>query len=215
MIHDEQTARYVAGALLNIKAIKLNNRQPFTWASGLKSPIYCDNRKALSYPEIRNYIKQELTHAVLKHYPNVNVIAGVATAGIPQGVLVAQALGLPFVYVRPAKKSHGMTNQVEGDLSKGRLVVVIEDLVSTGKSSLNAVDALRKAGVQVLGMAAIFSYGLPVATKNFQEAHCQLITLSDYNSLIKEAENGNYITNTDRESLMEWRKDPQAWSDAR
>ncbi len=215
MIHNEQTARHVAGALLNIKAIKLDTLQPFTWASGLKSPIYCDNRKALSYPEIRKYIKHELTHAVLKHYPRVDVIAGVATAGIPQGVLVAQELGLPFVYVRPAKKSHGMTNQIEGELPKSRSVVVIEDLVSTGKSSLNAVFALRQAGAQILGMAAIFTYGLPQASINFKEAHCQLITLSDYNNLIKEAEKGNYITKTDRESLMEWRKDPQAWSDTR
>lgn len=215
MIFDEQTARQVANSLLQIKAVKLSPNQPFTWASGLKSPIYCDNRKALSYPDIREFIRNELTRAVLEMYKGVDVIAGVATAGIPQGVLVAQELKLPFVYVRSSKKSHGMTNQIEGELPEKSSVVVIEDLVSTGKSSLNAVYALREAGAKICGMAAIFTYELPVADKNFEDAGCQLVTLSDYNILIQEAVRGNYITQDDMKSLMEWRKDPQAWSNAR
>ncbi len=215
MIFNEQTARQVANSLLKIRAIKLSPKQPLTWASGLKSPIYCDNRKTLSYPDIREFIRNELTQAVLENYQGIEVIAGVATAGIPQGVLVAQELELPFVYVRPSKKSHGLTNQIEGDLPEKSSVVVIEDLVSTGKSSLNAVFTLREAGASIPGMAAIFTYGLPVADKNFENAGCPLVTLSDFNILIEEAVKSKYITQNDMESLMEWRKDPQAWSDAR
>lgn len=213
MIFNEDTAAKVATSMLQIKAIKLNNNQPFTWASGLRSPIYCDNRKSLSYPKIRTYIRQELAKAIADYFGDVEVIAGVATAGIPQGVLIAQELGLPFVYVRSAKKEHGMTNQIEGVINEGQSVVVIEDLVSTGKSSLNAVHALRDANLNVKGMAAIFSYDLPIADKNFKEANCKLVTLSDYNSLIKEAVANNYISEKDKKSLLEWRKDPQAWSD--
>jgi len=214
MIYTKETAAQIANSLLQVKAIKLNNDEPFTWASGLRSPIYCDNRKTLSYPKIRTYIRQELAKAIMDKFGDVDVIAGVATAGIPQGALVAQELGLPFVYVRSSKKEHGMTNQIEGVLNKGQSVVVIEDLVSTGKSSINAVIALREAGAKVKGMAAIFSYGLPVANKNLKDAACPLVTLSDYNSLIKEAVENDFINDEDRDSLLNWKSDPQAWSDA-
>ena len=214
MIYNKDTAARIANSLLQIKAIKLNAEEPFTWASGLRSPIYCDNRKALSYPKIRTYIRQELAKAIQENFGGVDVIAGVATAGIPQGVLVAQELGVPFVYVRSSKKEHGMSNQIEGVLEKGQSVLVIEDLVSTGKSSLNAVSALRDAGAKVKGLVAIFSYGLPVAQKNFDEADCKLVTLSDYSALIEEAVESSYITEKDHDSLMEWRSNPQAWSDA-
>lgn len=213
MIYDNDTAAKVASSMLQIKAIKLNNNEPFTWASGLRSPIYCDNRKALSYPKIRTYIRQELVKAITETFGDIDVIAGVATAGIPQGVLVAQEMGLPFVYIRSSKKGHGMTNQIEGVINEGQSVVVLEDLVSTGKSSLNAVHALRDVKTNVKGMAAIFTYGLPVADKNLEEAACKLVALSDYNSLIKEAVANNYISGADKKSLLEWRKDPQAWSD--
>ena len=214
MIFNDDTAAHIAGSLLQIKAIQLNADKPFTWASGLRSPIYCDNRKALSFPKIRTYIRQELAKAIHDTFGDVDVIAGVATAGIPQGVLVAQELGLPFVYVRSSKKDHGMANRIEGVLNKGQSVVVIEDLVSTGKSSLDAVYALREAGAEVKGMAAIFTYGLPVAQKNFKDAGCRLVALSDYDSLIKEAVGNNYITAKNNNSLMKWRSDPQAWSDS-
>lgn len=214
MIYNPDTAAHVAESLLQIKAIKLNNSRPFTWASGLRSPIYCDNRIALSYPKIRNYIRQELANAIHEHFGDVDVIAGVATAGIPQGVLVAQELGVPFVYVRSSQKEHGLENKIEGVINPGQSVVVIEDLISTGKSSLNAVDALRKAGAEVKGMVAIFSYGLDVATKNFEDKNCTVISLSDYDNLIKKAVESNYITDADRESLLHWRSNPQSWSDA-
>lgn len=213
MIFNEDTATKVATSMLQIKAIKLNNAEPFTWASGLRSPIYCDNRKALSYPKIRTYIRQELAKAIFEQFGDVDVIAGVATAGIPQGILVAQELGLPFIYVRSSKKEHGMTNQIEGVVNEGQSIVVIEDLVSTGKSSLNAVFALRDAKLNVKGMAAIFTYGLPIAEKNFKEANCKLIALSDYDALINGAVANDYISDADKKSLLEWRKDPQAWSD--
>ena len=171
MVKNTETAALVAEYLLQIKAIKLNKSKPFVWASGLHSPIYCDNRIALSYPKVRNYIRQQLVTQINEEYGLVDVIAGVATAGIPQGVLVAQEMGLPFVYVRSTKKAHGLTNQIEGELREGQNVVVIEDLISTGKSSLNAVEAIRDAGGKVKGMAAIFTYGLPVADKNFKEAN--------------------------------------------
>lgn len=214
MIHNPDTAAQIVSSLLQIKAIKLNNSEPFTWASGLRSPIYCDNRKALSFPKIRTYIRQELVKAITDKFGDVEVIAGVATAGIPQGALVAQELGLPFIYVRSSQKDHGLTNKIEGVLNKGQSVVVVEDLISTGKSSLDAVNALRDAGAEVKGMAAIFNYDLPVAGKNFKDANCNMVALSDYNYLIKQAIDKEYINGNDEESLLEWRKDPQAWSDA-
>jgi orotate phosphoribosyltransferase len=213
MIFNTDTAERIAENLLQIKAIKLNNTKPFTWASGLKSPIYCDNRIALSYPKIRTFIRQELVKAIAESFGDINVIAGVATAGIPQGILVAQEMGLPFVYVRSSAKSHGMTNKIEGVINSGQSVVVIEDLVSTGKSSLAAVDALQEAGAKVKGMVSIFTYGLAIAEANFEKAKCKLVSLSDYAHLIKTAVAGNSISENDQSSLLEWRNDPKAWSD--
>lgn len=213
MIYNTDSASKVAESLLQIKAIKLNNNKPFTWASGLKSPIYCDNRVALSYPKIRTYIRQQIVEAIEENFGQVDVIAGVATAGIPQAALVAATMGLPLVYIRSSEKKHGMTNKIEGVINEGQSVVVIEDLISTGKSSLNAVEALRSAGAKVKGMIAIFTYGLQKATENFENANCKLVTISDYENLIKLATESNYISNKDLVSLMEWRKDPQAWSD--
>ena len=213
MNFDQETADRIAANLLQIKAVKLNNAQPFVWASGLKSPIYCDNRITLSYPKIRTYIRQQMSKAITEHFGNVDVIAGVATAGIPQGALVAQELGLPFAYVRSSAKDHGLTNLIEGVVSSGQTVVVIEDLVSTGKSSLQAVEALRAIGAKVAGMVAIFSYGLPVAEQNFAAANCKLITLSDYDALIGKAAEEEYISKKDEVSLRDWRKDPKEWSD--
>jgi orotate phosphoribosyltransferase len=213
MIRNKETAALIAEYLLQIKAIKLNKTKPFVWASGLHSPIYCDNRIALSYPKVRNYIRQQLVTQINEEFGSVDVIAGVATAGIPQGVLTAQEMGLPFIYVRSSKKDHGLTNQIEGELREGQNVVVIEDLISTGKSSLNAVDAIRDAGGKVKGMAAIFTYGLPIAEKNFNEANCLLIALSNYEIMISQAIEKDYISEADKNSLLEWRKDPQFWSD--
>ncbi len=212
MIYTEETAKLIAIHLLEIKAIKLNIRQPFTWASGLHSPIYCDNRIALSYPIVRTFIRQQLAAAANEHFEDIQMISGVATAGIPQGALVAQELGLPFTYVRSSKKAHGMTNQIEGVVNQGQNALVIEDLVSTGKSSLIAVDALRKAGADVKGMLAIFSYDLPVARANFEKASCKLIILSDFPHLIKIAEEQNYIQSKELKSLEEWCNDPEKWS---
>ncbi len=213
MVLNSETAALTAEKLLQIKAIKLNVEEPFTWASGLRSPIYCDNRITLSFPEIRTYMRQQLAKAVRQYFGDVDVIAGVATAGIPQGVLVAEALGLPFVYVRSAKKSHGLTNQIEGRLEKGQSVLVVEDLVSTGKSSLAAVDSLRESGATVKGMVAIFTYGLEIADKNFIEKDCKLVTLSDYNHLIEHAVATDYLPESNKKMLLEWRNDPKAWSD--
>ncbi|PIQ26108.1 MAG: orotate phosphoribosyltransferase [Bacteroidetes bacterium CG18_big_fil_WC_8_21_14_2_50_41_14] len=213
MNFDQETADMVSANLLQIKAIKLNNSLPFTWASGLKSPIYCDNRITLSYPKIRTYIRQQLVKAITEQFGNVDVIVGVATAGIPQGALVAQELGLPFAYVRSAAKEHGLSNKIEGTINSGQTVVVIEDLVSTGKSSLEAVYALRETGAKVAGMAAIFSYGLQIAAENFKAADCRLVTLSDYDSMISKAVEDEYISKKDEVSLREWRQDPKAWSD--
>ncbi len=213
MIYKNEIAEIIASNLLEIVAIKLNNKNPFTWASGLRSPIYCDNRVALSYPEKRSYIKVQLANAIRDNFKDVDVIAGVATAGIPQGALVAEELGLPFVYVRSSTKAHGMTNKIEGFLKKGQTVVVVEDLISTGKSSLNAVDALRESGAIVAGMVAIFTYGLDIAEQNFLNKDCKLIALSNYNAMIKKAVSDNYVTDEDELSLMEWRKDPKKWSD--
>ena len=207
-------ALQMATFLLQVKAIKLNNEQPFTWASGRKSPIYCDNRITLSYPEIRTFIRQSFVEVINNTWCGIDAIAGVATGGIAQGALVAQELGLPFVYVRSEAKSHGLTNQIEGEIHEGQSVVVIEDLVSTGKSSLIAVNALREKGCNVKGMVAIFTYGLEVAAKNFADAQVELHTLTNYDTLIEVACKEEYIRAADLESLTNWRKNPEARSDA-
>ena len=214
-MNEQETALALANFLLQIKAIKLNPASPFTWASGLKSPIYCDNRITLSYPNIRTFIREAFVKKCIERYGKPDLIAGVATGGIPQGALVAQDLGLPFCYVRSEAKSHGLNNQVEGVVQKGASVVVIEDLVSTGKSSLAAVEALREKGAKVKGMMAIFTYQLDVATEAFKNADCDLVTISNYEALIKKAVEENYVSDDQMASLMEWRKNPQAWSDAR
>ena len=209
----DDSALTLALHLLQIRAVKLSPQAPFTWASGLKSPIYCDNRVTLSYPAVRTFIRQQFVEKIMENYGKPDVIAGVATGGIAQGALVAQELGLPFVYVRSEKKSHGMQNQIEGVIRPGQSVVVIEDLVSTGKSSLLAVDALREADAEVKGMVAIFTYQMELAKKNFQEKNCQLFTLTNYNTLIHKAVEEAYISDEDVQSLKEWRMDQQAWSD--
>ncbi len=201
----------VAEKLLKIKAVKLQPNNPFTWASGWKSPIYCDNRKTLSYPQIRNFIKLEISRLILEMYPDVEVIAGVATGAIAQGALVADELGLPFVYIRPTPKDHGLENMIEGDLKPKQKVVVIEDLISTGGSSLKAVDAIRKDGSEVLGMIAIFTYGFPVAEQKFKAAKVKLTTLCNYESVLGEALSTNYIGEDDMETLKEWRESPSTW----
>ncbi|MAY84562.1 MAG: orotate phosphoribosyltransferase [Flavobacteriales bacterium] len=206
-----ETARKVAESLLQIKAIKLNKQQPFNWASGWQSPIYCDNRKTLSYPEIRTYIRKQYSEVIRKHFADADVIAGVATGGIAQGALVAQELDLPFIYVRSSSKGHGLQNQIEGVAESGQKVVVIEDLVSTGMSSLKAVEALRASGLEVLGMVAIFTYGFDLAKANFEEYNCELHCLSDYDHLIEEALERGYIGEEDVNSLKDWKKDPANW----
>ncbi|MFD0793670.1 orotate phosphoribosyltransferase [Mucilaginibacter litoreus] len=211
MYTNSETEQQVAEFLLQIKAIKLQPNNPFTWASGWKSPIYCDNRVTLSYPPIRTYIRQKLSSAIQEAFGSVGCIAGVATAGIPQGALVAQELGLPFIYVRAKAKEHGRGNLIEGEIAPGQRVVVIEDLISTGKSSLQAVDALREAGYTVAGLAAIFSYGFDVAEENFKNAKCPYFTLSNYDALIKYAEEKQYITSADTEILRKWRLQPSTW----
>ncbi len=197
--------------MLQIKAIKLQPNNPFTWASGWKSPIYCDNRITLSHPTIRTYIRQQLARLIQEKYGAIGCIAGVATAGIPQGALIAQELGLPFIYVRSKPKDHGTGNLIEGEVMPGKRVVVVEDLISTGKSSLQAVDALRKADYDVAGMVAIFSYGFDVATDNFKQANCPFATLSNYNALLKYASENQYISPSDLELLNQWRVDPASW----
>ncbi|MFV0398534.1 MAG: orotate phosphoribosyltransferase [Bacteroidales bacterium] len=201
----------VAEKLLKIKAVKLQPANPFTWASGWKSPIYCDNRKTLSYPSLRNLIKIEITHAILENFPDVEAIAGVATGAIAQGALVAEELGLPFVYIRSSPKDHGLENLIEGDLKPKQKVVVIEDLISTGGSSLNAVKAVRNNGSEVLGMVGIFSYGMPISTEKFKENNVKLITLTHYDAILEEALATEYITKDEVETLKEWRKDPANW----
>ena len=201
----------VAEQLLSVNAVKLQPEQPFTWASGWKSPIYCDNRKALSYPETRTYIKQELANIIREKYNDVEVIAGVATGAIAQGALVAEELGLPFVYIRAAAKGHGMANLIEGDLKPGSKVVVIEDLISTGGSSLKAVEAIRSVGCEVISMLAIFTYGFPVAEQAFAEAKVELVTLSNYNALIDTALVLGTVTAEQVEELKEWRNAPSEW----
>lgn len=212
MILNEDKALKVAEFLLQIKAVKLNPQSPFTWASGIKSPIYCDNRVTLSYPNIRTFIRQTFAEAILEQYGKPDVIAGVATGGIAQGALVAQELGVPFIYVRSSAKQHGMGNQVEGYFEKGQRVVVIEDLISTGGSSLKAVEALREAGLDVKGLLAIFTYGFDLATENFKNAKCPFLTLSNYDVLLKKALENNTISESDLNTLEEWRKDPNSWN---
>lgn len=206
-------AAQTANFLLQVKAVKLNNDNPFTWASGRKSPIYCDNRVTLSYPNIRTYIRQQFVELINEHFGDVDVIAGVATGGIAQGALVAQELGKPFVYVRSEEKKHGLTNQIEGEIHEGQSVVVIEDLVSTGKSSLIAVKALREKGCKVKGMAAIFTYGLQVADQNFKDADVELHTLTNYDALIEVARKEEYIQEHQMQSLADWRVNPEKWSE--
>jgi orotate phosphoribosyltransferase len=201
----------VAEKLLKIKAVKLQPNNPFTWASGWKSPFYCDNRKTLSYPPIRSFIKIELSRLILEKYPDAEVIAGVATGAIAQGALVANELGLPFIYVRPTPKGHGLENMIEGDLRPKQKVVVVEDLISTGGSSLKAVEAIRNNGAEVLGMMAIFTYGFPEAKQSFKQAKVELTTLCDYEAVISEAVATNYIAESDIETLNEWRKSPATW----
>ena len=207
----EETAADVAGMLLRIQAIKLSSGKPFTWASGWKSPIYCDNRLSLSYPEIRSAIRDGLVQAIRQNFFTAESIAGVATAGIAQGVLVADAMSLPFLYVRPKPKDHGMENLIEGRIVKGQKVVLVKDLVSTGGSSLKAAAALRDAGFDVLGMVCIFSYGFDIATRNFYDANTSLISLSDYSHLLKYAQEEKYVTEEELVSLKAWRVDPSNW----
>ncbi|GAB3325249.1 orotate phosphoribosyltransferase [Larkinella ripae] len=206
------SATQIARLLLEVKAVRLRPDEPFTWSSGWKSPIYCDNRITLSYPEARTYIRNELANAIHRDFPDVQAIAGVATAGIAQGALVADALDLPFLYVRPEPKKHGMGNQIEGRLETGQRVVVIEDLISTGGSSLKVVDVLRQTGAEVLGMAAIFTYGFPVSSQNFADKNVKLVCLSDYETLIGEARNLDYIAADATESLAAWRQNPSEWN---
>lgn len=210
-IYDQSTSSQIAQKLLEIKAIKLSPKDPFTWASGWNSPIYCDNRLSLSFPEVRTFIQEKLTSVVRTHFLNVEAIAGVATAGIPQGVLIADKLDAPFLYVRSKAKGHGMENRIEGKVTPGQKVVVVEDLVSTGGSSLKAVNDLRAAGFEVLGMVAIFSYGFEVADKNFEKEDVKLYCLSDYSSLLPQALEQGYVSEEDMNTLADWRKGPDTW----
>jgi len=203
--------RLVADKLLKIKAVKLQPNNPFTWASGWKSPIYCDNRKTLSYPDVRTFIKSELVRIISEKFADANAIAGVASGAIAHGALVADMLGFPFVYVRSAPKDHGLENLIEGELKPASKVVIVEDLISTGGSSLKAVEAVRNFGCEVAGMVAIFSYGFPMAEQAFEKAKVPLITLSNYNAVIEEALRTRYIDESQTAILQEWRKDPANW----
>ncbi|MDZ7737638.1 MAG: orotate phosphoribosyltransferase [Bacteroidales bacterium] len=207
----ENIAKSIAASLLQIKAIKLQPSNPFTWASGWKSPIYCDNRKTLSFPQVRQAIRDAFADRVRELYPDAEVIAGVATGAIAHGILVAEELGLPFIYVRSGAKGHGLGKRIEGFYEKDQKVVVIEDLISTGGSSLTAVSALREAGCNVLGMLAIFTYGFKKAEDNFRDNDCSLSTLSDYNSLVEKAVETGYVTDGDMDTLGQWRQDPSNW----
>lgn len=211
MILDRETAHKAAEFLLQIKAIKLQPNDPFTWASGWKSPIYCDNRITLSYPPIRNYLRDQLERAIRTHYGTPNVIAGVATGAIAIGALVAEKMGLPFIYIRSEAKSHGRKNQIEGVINPAQSVVVIEDLISTGGSSLKAVEALKEVNANVLGMAGLFTYGFPQSREAFAAAGCDLVTLSDYDHLVEQALKTGYITTKELETLRTWREAPQEW----
>ncbi|PHS60475.1 MAG: orotate phosphoribosyltransferase [Flavobacterium sp.] len=212
MILNKETAQKTAELLLQINAIKLQPQNPFTWASGWKSPIYCDNRVTLSFPMIRNYIRENLAKQIEELYGKPDVIVGVATGAIGIGALVADVLNLPFCYVRPEAKKHGRQNKIEGYIEKGQTAIIVEDLISTGKSSLLAVDALREVGVQVKGMVAIFTYGFNVAEENFKNANVTLNTLSNYENLLLLAEKSNYISSEEAEILSKWREDPGNWS---
>ncbi|MBN9292796.1 MAG: orotate phosphoribosyltransferase [Flavobacteriia bacterium] len=211
MIKDD-IALKVAEFLLQIKAIKLQPNDPFTWASGIKSPIYCDNRKTLSYPTVRTFIRQCFTQKILDTFGKPDIIAGVATGGIPHGVLVAQDLGVPFVYVRSTAKKHGLGNMIEGDYKENQTVVVIEDLISTGGSSLQAVDALKEAGLNVKGLAAIFTYGFDISVQNFEKANCRFATLTNYEYLLDVAIDKKYISASQVETLKEWKNNPEDWT---
>ena len=211
MILNNDKALKVAEFLLQIKAVKLQPNNPFTWASGWNSPIYCDNRITLSYPSIRTFIRQTYTDAVLEYFGKPDVIAGVATGGIALGALVAQELGLPFIYIRSSAKGHGMGNLIEGHFEKGQKVVVIEDLISTGGSSIKAVEALKDAEMDVKGLVAIFTYGFSVADENFKKANCPYVTLTNYDFLIEEALRKDYISMNDVTSLREWKEHPESW----
>jgi len=212
MIFNKETAKKTAEVLLQINAIKLQPNDPFTWASGWKSPIYCDNRIVLSYPLIRNYIRESMAKNIEAYYGKPDVIAGVATGAIGIGALVAEYLNLPFVYVRPEPKKHGRQNQIEGHLEKGQNVVVVEDLISTGKSSLNAVKALKDAEANVKGMVAIFSYGFTIAKQNFENAQVELHTLGNYETLLEQALDTNYITEKEQDILALWNANPSEWN---
>ncbi|WP_299552818.1 orotate phosphoribosyltransferase [Seonamhaeicola sp.] len=212
MIFNKHTARKTAEVLLQVKAIKLSPKEPFTWASGWKSPIYCDNRIILSFPPIRNYVRETMAKQIEKQYGKPDAIAGVATGAIGIGMLVAEYMGLPFIYVRPDAKGHGRKNQIEGFIESGQNVVVVEDLISTGKSSLNAVKALRDAGINVKGMIAIFTYGFDVAAQNFEDANVRLQTLGNYDSLLDQALQTKYITESQLKTLSEWNTNPGEWN---
>lgn len=203
-----------AGKLLDIKAIKLQPENPFTWASGWKSPFYCDNRKTLAYPDLRSFVKLELCRMILENFPEAEAVAGVATGAIAQGALVADSLNLPFSYVRSKPKDHGMTNLIEGEVKPGTKVVVVEDLISTGGSSLKAVEALRNAGCEVIGMVASYTYGFPVAEKAFADAGVKLITLTNYEAVLEVALKTSYITEAQIPMLNEWRANPSEWNPA-
>ena len=212
MIFNKDTAKKTAEVLLQVNAIKLSPKDPFTWASGWKSPIYCDNRIVLSFPPIRNYIRETMAKQIESLYGKPDVIAGVATGAIGVGMLVADYLNLPFIYVRPDAKGHGRKNQIEGHIEKGQNVVVVEDLISTGKSSLNAVKALKEAEVNIKGMVAIFTYGFDVATKNFEKEDITLHTLSNYENLLEQALDTNYISEKELKTLAEWNTNPSEWN---
>lgn len=212
MIFNKETAKKTAEVLLQIKAIKLQPEQPFTWASGWKSPIYCDNRVILSFPLIRNYIREVMAKHIEAEYGKPDVIAGVATGAIGIGAIVAEYLNLPFIYVRPEPKKHGRKNQIEGFVEKGQNVVVIEDLISTGKSSLNAVQALKEAELNVKGMVAIFSYGFEISNTNFEKENITLHTLSNYENLLEQALDTNYITQKQQDILAQWNANPSKWN---
>lgn len=210
-ILDQEIAKKVAGYLLDIKAIKLSPEDPFKWSSGWNSPIYCDNRLSLSFPKIRSEIKEHLADGIKKMFPEVESIAGVATAGIPQGALVADILDIPFIYVRSKPKGHGMENMIEGKVTPGQKVVLIEDLISTGGSSLKAAEALRASNYEVLGMGAIFTYGFDIAEKNFEEAGVDAFCLSNYNQMLGQAQSMGYIQPDQLETLSNWRENPDTW----
>jgi orotate phosphoribosyltransferase len=211
MIYNNAVAREVAEYLLEIKAVVLSPSQPFTWTSGIKSPIYCDNRKTLSFPKVRTFIKTAFADIITEEFGHADVIAGVATAGIPHGALVADVLNLPFIYVRDKPKGHGLENQIEGKLEKGQKVLVIEDLISTAGSSIKAIEALREAGAEVLGLGAIFTYGFEKSVQAFQRANCKYFTLSSYQVLLDKAIEGNYVKPQEREELLKWYQDPENW----